>query len=322
MSRKSLFFLSVGILLAFSSCTNSVSDSIAEGGETESSHATKLVTLNLNEEQITETSSQSEMTRAGSEGQKYYGINVYKKNGKNYEKYAYGLFNTTDNISVLMEEGEKYKFECVEIRNDKDTVGHDGNRFYYPFIVNRNPGELTNDFVKSKSQNLEQLTSGCLTTGKEINDTTWYPKAYTLYGALTDFDPATSANASIQLNRAVFGINFKITPPKDGTVVIRYLNDWYITLNAGDENYEDESIYSFHQIKPASEEGYNTKLTPAVTWTYSDGTEKKSNFKIPVSRNNITTVELSFSGPAPGGIAFTEDDSDFTRDTVNIVVGK
>lgn len=318
--NKFHYFLLAGLMcLPFVSCKNTVAEYYSEG-ENGSDGTTKVVKLSFNEEQF--SSSENPMTRAGGDeaGKRYYAINVYQKVDSSYQKLAYGLFDTPDDMSVLLEEGRKYKFECIEIKNNEDTVYHDGNFYYHPFKVGNQPGEITNTFVRSNFVNNDEMASGIFSFSKNARDSTKYPRVYTYYGTADDFDPATSGNVDISLRRAVFGLHFKITPPKDGTAHLVFLNNWTIDISAGDQPYDKGSIYSFHTIKDAVKDGYNGNVTLRTTWTYSDGTVKNDTYKIHVTRNTTTTVNLDFSGATESGITITEENDEFGSENVSHTV--
>lgn len=326
VSKSMWLFASLFISMSFFSCTNSVSDYVA-GTDEAPAGATKEIRFSFNEEQV--STSTSPMTRADTEGKAYYAINVYKKDSVNskknsdgYIKYAYGLFDSTNDVSLLLEEGQKYRFECLELRNKTDTVYHDGDKFLAPFRVNEKPGELTNRFVYSSMNNNDEILCGNLSYGKEKKDTTWYPRLYTYYGETTDFDPASSNTVRINLMRSVFGLHFKITPPKDGNAVISFLNDWKINLNSDDDFYDQDEIYSFHTVKNATVDGYNGNIRLFVKWTYSNGTVKRDTVPVHITRNCVTTIEMNFQGATNSDMTLNEDNSTMgTDETVRYTVG-
>lgn len=318
MKQKNLF-LPIIILFLAVSCKNSVSEDIAGGGESIGNGTTKVVTFSLNEEQISTSQGENPMTRADGDPKTYYGINVYQQADKGKEKYAYGLFDSTNDMSLIMEEGSKYSIECVEIRDDEDAVLNKSNHLYYPFFRDHEPGEITNKFILSSTTNNDEMTNGYFSITEK--DTIKFPRVYTYYGTLDNFDPSEANTVSLDMRRAVFGLRFKIEPPKDGSADLNFLNTYHILISAGDEPYDKQYIYSFHNIKKAVVEGYNGQITPGIIWTYSNGKVIKRNFKVNIARNTITTVEISFSGASPTGISLKEESSDFNSQDTSYTVG-
>ena len=172
-TTKVLFaFLTFVSLALFISCTNSVAE---DAGTTKGElTTTREVTLKLSEEQVTTSTAPIVRTVAP---KSYYAINVYLKKGDGYEKFAYGLFDSAKDLKIVLQEGKKYKFECVKVENYKDTVYHDGDSYLSPFRVNGKPGALTNTFVYSKNVNNDEMTEGVFS----LTDTTTtrYPRVYT-----------------------------------------------------------------------------------------------------------------------------------------------
>lgn len=320
MKQKLLVLTITMLCLIVTSCKNSVSEDIAGTGDLTGDETTKVVTLNFNEEKISMSQGQEPMTRAGGDAKKYYGINVYEQTDKGKTKYAYGLFDSVSNMSVILEEWNKYSIECVEVCNDEDTVLSKGDRLYFPFFRDNEPGEITNKFVYSTKTNNDVMTDGFFS--KTEKDTIKFPKVYTYYGSVENLNPAENDEVSIEMRRAVFGLRFKINPPKDGVATLRYLNDYYITIKAGDEPYDHQSIYSFHLIKNAAKDGYNGGIRPYITWTYSNGTFKEQYLPIKLYRNTITTVEINFSGASPEGITFKEENTSFDNNSTSFTVGQ
>lgn len=315
MNKNVILILTAVVCLFMTSCKNTVSESIVGPTDGDGDETTKLVTLNLNEEQVSMSQDQKPMTRGVTDGHKYYAINVYKVEKNSYSKYAFGLFESADNMAILLKNGDKYKFECKEIRTDEDSIYHEGDMYYYPFMRNGAPGKLTNSFVYSTTENTDNMASGTVSLNK--TDTTYFPRMYTYYGQLDNFDPATSNSVTLKLSRLVFGIHFKITPPNDGSVVISFLRDKKITLKAGDAVYDHESIYSFHLLDKAMADGYTGKIVPAFYFTYSNGTKRTETISFNIKRNTMTTVNVDLTKTQYDGISIDEENGDLWKDSVN-----
>lgn len=315
-TTKVLFaFLTFVSLALFISCTNSVAE---DAGTTKGeSTTTREVTLKLSEEQV--TTSTAPIVRAVAP-KSYYAINVYLKKGDGYEKFAYGLFDSAKDLKIVLQEGKKYKFECVKVENYKDTVYHDGDSYLSPFRVNGKPGALTNTFVYSKNVNNDGMTEGVFS----LTDTTTtrYPRVYTNYGELVDYDPATADSATIPLRRSYFGIHFVVEPPKDGYVVFRYLENYSFVVHAGDATYDQNEIYTFHQIVNSTKEDYGGNIKLYSDWYSSNGTVIGDTTLIPITRNTITTANVTLHGSTPAGIGVSEEDGPMGNQTVDIrIVG-
>lgn len=320
MERKNILFLGGLLCLLFSSCSNTVVGDVAEEGDEET--VTKTVSLVINEEK--DALKQSPRTRGDSDGKRIYGINVYKQGDAGYQHFAYGLFNSTDNMKLLLEEGQKYKLECVEVIDDKEALYHDGDKYYQPFRQRGEPGEITNQFVNSTSTYNSEMTAGVVRVGAEEKDTLNYPRLYTLYGAVENFDPETSSTATLSLTRAVVGIHFKITPPKHGSVRFWLFNGEHtFYVNSGDEPIDDKSVYSFRQIVNGSKGEYGGDVPVTIIWTFEDGTTKSEEINVPVTRNTMTNVNIDFTNLAPSSVTFSEESGELGEgQTLNFTIGK
>lgn len=320
MAQTSKLFILILVCTFLAACGNSVSDEVGPTDNGAKELTTKVIDLSLNEEQI--SMRQDSMTRAGSSvGKKYYGINIYEKSGKKYNKYAYGVFDESATISAIMTEGKKYRIEVMEFKNDEDTLYHEGNKFYHPLMINGStPSTLTNTFTYDNTANLSGIKDGKSKVGKEASDTTWYVRAFRYYGIADNFDPATSDKLTVNVRRTVFGIHFIITPPAYGTVKFRFLRNHFITVNAGDETYDHESIYSFNMLDQANVDGYKAEIPLSVTWTSEDKTIHEESIDLPITRNVVTTVKINFEGPTPVESTIEEENTEMGSESVNWTV--
>ena len=230
-------------------------------------------------------------------------------NDKEYSKYAYGLFDANSPISAVMKEGHKYRIDVLEFRNDRDTLYHDGNKFYEPMLSNgTNATPLENAFVYDKNANLTGIYTGKTKVGEEKSDTTWYPRAYKYYTSIDNFDPSTSDKLDITVKRAFFGIHYIITPPKYGSVTLSLLRNHHITISSTDPVYDEEIFYSFNQLPPASVEGYNAIMDIFAVWTDDDGNViANEKGEIKVKRNALSEFKINFIGLKDLGFDIKEE---------------
>ena len=307
MKQSSIFFISLIACITFASCGNSVTDE-AETSGISAGKTTKTVSLILNDEGGKIILSPA--TRAfNTEGKRYYAINILELNDKAYTKYAYGLFDGSSPIPAVLKEGHKYRIDALEFRNDKDTLYHDGNKFYEPMLTNgTNATHLENTFIYNKNDNLTGIYTGKTKVGVEKSDTTWYPRAYKYYTSIDEFDPSTSDKLDITVKRAFFGIHYVITPPKYGSVTIRLLRNHYINISSKDPVYDEEIFYSFNQLPLASVEGYDATMNISAVWTDDDGNviaNEKGGIK--VKRNTLSEFKIYFIGLKDLGFDIKEE---------------
>lgn len=320
MENNFRILLSALACVLLASCGKSVLD--LPGTEEESGKTTRVVTLQCNEEQVNVTeTSVTPMTRGMSArtdnagGNAVYGVNIFVMKEGSYTPYAYGLFTDPTTMSVIMTEGENYKIECTLVRDGEDTLYHEGNTYKAPFLSGAAGGstDVTNRFVYSETTNLTGIAAGESNT--DATTTTKYLRAYRFYGTMLNFDPATTDKVALKLKRAVFGIHFVMNPPKEGTATIKFLNDKYITIGAGDEPYDHESVYTFNQVAKSCDEDYHGKIELFTTWHHIDGRDETAKYMLPVERNMTSTVQIDFSGPK--NMTFSiEEESTPMRDSI------
>ena len=307
MKQSSIFFISLIACITFASCGNSVTDE-AETSGISAGETTKTVSFNLNDEGGKIVLNPA--TRVfNTDGKRYYAINILELNDKEYSKYAYGLFDANSPISAVMKEGHKYRIDVLEFRNDRDTLYHDGNKFYEPMLSNgTNATPLENAFVYDKNANLTGIYTGKTKVGEEKSDTTWYPRAYKYYTSIDNFDPSTSDKLDITVKRAFFGIHYIITPPKYGSVTLSLLRNHHITISSTDPVYDEEIFYSFNQLPPASVEGYNAIMDIFAVWTDDDGNViANEKGEIKVKRNALSEFKINFIGLKDLGFDIKEE---------------
>lgn len=326
MKITQLSLIAATVILCLPSCKNTTDEeATATSGETE--HEQRVVTITCNEEQV--SISEEPMARAAAgEGQKTIGVSIYKQTADGYEPYAYGLYDGTASINAVLDEGDKYMIECIELKAVEDTLYHDRNWYYEPFMTGNKPTELTNTMTYSSTSGFDNMTEGKYAlyvkdvNGKPTRYYAWNPSAYTYFGGVEDFDPATSASVTLNLHRAVFGLHFIVTPPSNGSVSFNFLNLKGFTVSKGDAVYDHESVYSFSDIINGTADDYSSNIRVFSTWTQSDGSVERDTINVPVTRNQTTVVELSFSGPKDEGFSLNEESGGFTSDTLQYVIGK
>lgn len=320
MKKFATLIASAMVCALFSACGNSA-DLEDTNPSIVNEKTSKAISLNFNEEMTPMT--KYSKTRAGdAEGKKIYGINIYESDGKEYKMYAYGVFDNPSSISIIMNEERKYEIEVMEFQNDEDTVYHEGNTFYHPFMVGKTkPSALTNTFTYDKTENLSDIRNGKTRLGKDVNDTARYARAYRYYGVVEDFDPSTTNTLSVNVRRAIFGIHFIITPPGYGNVRLRFLNNRYIDVKAGEEVYDHQSVYAFNHMEKAIDDNYKSQIPVRAIWTADGDTIYNDSIHLPVQHNVMTTLAINFKGPKPlNGGTITEDNTEMGKDSVGWTV--
>lgn len=104
--------------------------------EQENNQEVYTVRLNLKGDIQTED---SPLSRAETDSRDLYGIQVYK-DGK---YFAAGMFDNTDNITINLLAGGKYKFVCTAVKDGKDKLYYSsGSGYYYGAFSCRYGGDI------------------------------------------------------------------------------------------------------------------------------------------------------------------------------------
>lgn len=270
--------------------------------------------------------SENPLTRA-EDKKKVYGINVYYREGSSsYQHYAYGLFDNIGDMKISLISKYNYKFECTIVQDDKDELYVDNNGSYsYPFY--RKYGyntKLENKFIVSttSSDYLSEMKYGQsrVKNGSSYKETS-YPRTDRLYGELTNYTPTDGGTAVINMKRTVFGANFVINPPADGTLELGMSPFFSKTISSTDATQTiDEVIYTFSDVYACwqQQEDYTRDFTLNLTWKRANGATQYFSKTITMKRNVMTTVNISVSGSTgDSSVGFNEENTQMSSATVN-----
>ena len=254
------------------------------------------------------------LTRA-EENNDLYGIQVYStpypaaENAK-WTKYAYGLFDNVDNLTVKLIRGYEYKFVASMVKDGKNKVeclgdGAYGDPFYHhssPSNASHTP--LSTSFIYDKL-GLMSLD------GNGFNR---YPNIDRYYGELVGYMPGDNdSKATIELKRTSFGAKFiaKGDYAENGTLEIIMGDDPkpHLTLNLAEGN-EVSDIFSFRYQRDAwLDENYTETIPVLLRIAYSDGTSAPlGTHNITFKRNTTTVVNVDLSVGGDSGVGFVVTD--------------
>ena len=253
------------------------------------------------------------LTRA-EENNDLYGIQVYStpvpatENAK-WTKYAYGLFDTTDNLTIKLVRGYEYKFETIMVKDGKDKVRFSSDTYVGPFWHEHSTNSYSNtplstSFIYGKLGMHEWGKRG-------LND---YLNVELYYGELVGYIPGDNdSKATIELKRTSFGAKFiaKGDYAENGTLEIIMGNEPQpqLTLNLAEGN-EISGIFSFSDVRAAwIDENYTETVPVLLRIAYSDGTYAPlGTHDITFKRNITTVVNVDLSVGGENGVGFVVTD--------------
>ena len=257
------------------------------------------------------------LTRA-EENNDLYGIQVYSTpvpvtENAEWTKYAYGLFDTPDNLTIKLVRGYEYKFETIMVKDGKDKIDYDAYDDTYggPFnheispcaYINCNT-PLSTSFIYGKL--------GMHEWGKWGLNECLNVELY--YGELVGYVPGDNdSKATIELKRTSFGAKYiaKGDYAENGTLEIIMGDEPQpqLTLNLAEGN-EISGIFSFDNVRAAwLDENYTETISVELRIAYSDGTTAPlGTHDITFMRNITTVVNVDLSVGSDSGVGFVVTD--------------
>ena len=256
----------------------------------------------------------------GNDNNDLYGIQVYSTSDTESEtdwtKYAYGLFDDVDNVSISLLKGFKYKFVATMIVDGKNKLHFDGNACFVPFFVYGKDTycPLANTFTYSSEDYFMEIDSGRTFLIGFANDF-YHPNTERYYGELLDYVPEESSNdkAKIHMKRTSFGAKFiaqgKLA--KAGRLEVLMAEAPAISIDLTQEKQHDD-IYTFRNVKAAYDYqtgNYEKDIDVSINWYYDteDGevTVPLGTHKITYKRNATTVVKINLENTnVEGGLGF------------------
>lgn len=181
-------------------------------------------------------------------------VSMITKNGTSTtnKPYAYGIFTLAnakdkEKLKLNVIDGYNYRISCTMIKNAKDSIKSDNNKFGAPFNMDRNDGlmgECLNKFITAEQpdglhfpQNLENAQIKSL-TGNQDNYKRPFIERY--HGMIDELTPGSSNN-TLKLYRRYFGVIFKQTGLQEGKLKIKLDDAPCIYLNASADKKETVS---------------------------------------------------------------------------------
>lgn len=302
-------------IVAFAACIAMVSCSKESIGVEEES---EFYTVQLGWEGEILDVSYEPLTRAANDD--LYGIQVYSAPNNDaatttWTKFAYGVFEGADNITINLLKGYKYKFVATMVVDGKNKIiGKDS----FPFYLDSNASNELNKFNFSSQYGFGYLGSG---TAHLKNPSHNYsrPNVERFYGELVDYVPGSNGNkAKIHMKRTSFKAKFiaKGKLAKSGTLNIMMTDAPEMNLALSNSNNQISDMFTFSDVDAAwADNQYSETIDVTLTWTRTDGTVVPLNtHKVSFKRNATTVVQVTIDNDAnKGELGFEIDDTDVTE---------
>ena len=241
-----------------------------------------------------------------------YGIQVYSTpvpatENSEWTKYAYGLFDTTDNLTIKLVRGYEYKFVASMVKDGKNKVecladGTYGEPFNHVYE------QTSGSTVYSNTPLSKSFIYGQLGMSLERIPFIDYLTAELYYGELEGYIPSDNdSKATIELKRVSFGAKYiaKGDFAENGTLEILMKGAPQLNLNLAEGN-EISEIYTYKNVRDAwLDENYTVTESVTLRIAYSDGsTAPLGTHNITFKRNTTTVVNVDLSVGGDSGVGF------------------
>ena len=254
-----------------------------------------------------------------------YGIQVYSVPDKELEgeetwsPYAYGLFDNTDNISVNLLKGYKYKFIATIIKDglkkmDSEYTGNGYKGLMNPFYGTGGPTALEHKFNYSSSWYFNDLGYG----NTVLLDGNFYehPNTDRYYGEEDNYTPDKNSNIKIKMKRASFGAKFiaKGKAANNGSLEIEITGAPKMTLTPSADKKHISDNFTFSNVKEAwaHNGNYSEVIEVTISWHRADGsTIPLGTHEITYKRNATTVVNVNVVNDASSsGVGYEIDETE------------
>ena len=274
------------------------------------------------------------------EGTSLYGIEVYsapysgeegeEQKNTTWTRYAYGFYGSSQNITINLLKGFKYKFAATMVEDGQNIIGshtttYQGNTVKHYNVPFDEP--LANEFIYQPTTGFNSITYGFtyLASYGYYNR----PLGSRYYGELVDYIPGlgNSGKAKIHMKRTNFGAKFVAQGQlaTSGSLEIKIADapTANIDLSAGETEYF--GVYTFYYVKKAfdyDKEGeYTETVDVTLNWRQADGKIVPfGTHKITYKRNRTTVVTIKMdSTDAEDSIGLECEEAELIEDGENDV---
>lgn len=253
-----------------------------------------------------------------------YGIQVYStpdvelEEGEEvtWNKFAYGLFDDPNNITITLPKGYKYKFEATMIVDGKNRIYNNVDGYANPFTAAGNWTKATNSFNYQINKYFD-LYSGYTSLEDDEEREKWYfrPNLERFYGELVYNPKQNNTSAIIPMKRTSFGARFEAegTLATSGTLEIEMdlAPILELQLTEGDDSISD--IFTFMKVHSAwLNDDYTETIGVSFKWIREDGSMVPlGTHSVKYTRNmtTVVTVTINKDGETEG-VGFEIDDSE------------
>ena len=259
-----------------------------------------------------------------------YGIQVYStpdvelEEGEDvtWNRFAYGLFDDPNNITITLPKGYKYKFEATMIVDGKNRIYKYEAGYGSPFILTNgtNMGASNTPITEKFDYQINLgFDNYYISYGETRLSNNWYghrPNIERFYGELENYSPKQSNNSIvIPMKRISFGAKFIATGTlaTSGTLEIELESAPILELELTEGEDLISDIFTFGEVfGPWNYDDYTETIGVSFKWIREDGSIVPlgtHNVKFTRNMTTVVTVTINKDGETEG-VGFEIDDSE------------
>ncbi|MFI3288076.1 MAG: hypothetical protein R3Y61_06340 [Rikenellaceae bacterium] len=163
-------------------------------------------------------------------------VQIYYHDSDSKTPYAYGLFDSYDLPSIMLENSTKYSFVITSVLDAQNLIYHTStsgvDNYYLPFGFSAaNPAPLDNSFVVSNNI-LYAINKGTATiTAEEDYEIYTHPQIQRYVGQLNDFYPSVDSVLNIEMRKVYCTLNLAAMNLLSGTLTFEFEGSNSIVLS-------------------------------------------------------------------------------------------
>lgn len=223
-----------------------------------------------------------------------YGIQVYSavptSGDYDWQPFAFGAFDSTDNLTINLLKGYEYKFIATMVKDGKEKIerlniyenGEWLGDYAYAIPIN---SAISDNFIYGPNDKWEIQYGWADLRDNNSGNHYSYPNVERYYGELEGYAPTDNGGkAKIQLKRTSFGVKYiaKGNNATSGTLEILMDQAPQLDLNLAESNQIYE-IYTFYNIRAAwLDDNYSETISVLLRLVREDGTT------VPLGTHNLT----------------------------------
>lgn len=219
----------------------------------------------------------ADRTATRAEGKDLYAVQIYKGS----IKYAYGIFDDPSRMKLELEIGKIYRIEVTVVEQATAIIASGGNSTYgAPFDLGgtgKGPGKVTNQFTKTMTTSLNNLTQGEATlSAGTVPQSYTRPPVSRFYGCLDGISPETDTHLTIPLKWVCFALSVQPQDFQEGTLEIEMEGAPKLTIPAGEPGAVTKKTFCFSHTDPSAgewqDDDYQESIPTTIRWIKADGT--------------------------------------------------